>query len=89
MFASKHADMDTIAGSLCAYMLLGYLWAVLYSMIEAVQPGAFRLLDESERMVFEGESSIVSIYFSFVTLTTPGYGDVTPVTPIARTSGDA
>ena len=67
-----------IAGAVAVYLLLGLIWARLYQVVELASPGAFR--------VPEGESpnSASLAYFSFVTLATLGYGDISPVNILAR-----
>jgi hypothetical protein len=67
-----------IAGAVAVYLLLGLIWTRLYQVVELVSPGAFR--------VPEGESpnSASLAYFSFVTLATLGYGDISPVNIVAR-----
>jgi hypothetical protein len=67
--------MEQVAGTLCVYLLIGILWAVAYDLLEHVFPGSFSEPD----MAFPDYS-----YFSFVTLTTLGYGDVLPVSRVAR-----
>jgi voltage-gated potassium channel len=86
LFAVRELSADSIFGAICGYLFLGLGWAVIYGMIEGVQPGSFELnesladLKQSPRPI-----SDVLTYYSFVTLTTVGYGDVVPVTPTART----
>jgi hypothetical protein len=66
-----------VQGAIAAYMLLGLAWAGAYELVSQVAPGSFRLAD--------GKAEPMSLlYYSFVTLTTVGYGDVTPVLPAAR-----
>jgi hypothetical protein len=67
-----------IAGAVAVYLLLGLIWTRLYQVVELASPGAFR--------VPEGESpnSANLAYFSFVTLATLGYGDISPVNILAR-----
>jgi hypothetical protein len=75
-----------IAGAISVYLLLGLLWSILYGLVAVVQPEAFKLPDEitlREAMGIGGE--YVFIYFSFVTLTTLGFGEITPAAPLART----
>jgi hypothetical protein len=84
MFGSGALTFDSIAGAVCGYLFLGLGWAVIYSMIESFWPGSF----EAGQSLISGEESTprqVLTYFSFVTLTTVGYGDVLPVTPVTRT----
>lgn len=67
-----------IAGAVAVYLLLGLIWARLYEVVAMASPGAFR--------VPEGESLHTAdlVYFSFVTLATIGYGDIAPVSLLAR-----
>jgi MFS superfamily sulfate permease-like transporter len=79
---------DTVYGGISVYLLLGLIWAVFYSAIECFAPGSFLLGDVSVSQL-AGDGRPPSrprelIYFSFVTLTTLGYGDVRPTTDAAR-----
>jgi Ion channel len=71
-----------IQGAVALYLLIAAFFAVLYELLENVSPGAFRF-PEGWRPT-GGDFSDVLSYFSFVTLTTVGYGDVTAVHPFAR-----
>lgn len=73
-----------IRGAILIYLLLGALWALLYQVVALSIPQAFRL---PEGMA-GGDPDVLQrmlTYFSFITLTTTGYGDITPVHPVART----
>ncbi len=72
--------LNRIVGALCVYLLLGVLWTVLYAFVELVEPTAFAYASD-----VAGDPVEQFLYYSFVTLTTLGYGDVTPVHPVART----
>ena len=72
---------DTIMGAICAYILLGATWAGAYSVIDLVQPESFSLPTTAAASDREG----LYAYFSFVTLTTLGYGDIQPLGKMART----
>jgi Zn-dependent protease with chaperone function len=67
-----------IHGGVAAYLLLGVLWAHAYAVVGALRPGAFA------GPVNPGDGPRAWLYFSFVTLTSTGYGDVLPVHPAAR-----
>jgi hypothetical protein len=67
-----------IQGSIAAYVLLGVIWAHAYSLIAVLRPGAF------SGPVNAADGPRAFLYFSFVTLTTVGYGDVLPVHAAAR-----
>ncbi|HMG33755.1 MAG TPA: potassium channel family protein [Blastocatellia bacterium] len=80
IFAQGRINMHRIQGAVAAYLLLGVIWSGLYRLVVQFDPRAFTLpsvVDESTLM-----SKLV--YFSFVTLTTVGYGDVTAVHTAAR-----
>jgi voltage-gated potassium channel Kch len=70
---------DAIFAAFCAYLLMAVAWAGAYVVIDALAPGSFRLADGS------GDLSLPSaMYFSLVTLTTLGYGDISPVGELAQ-----
>lgn len=78
---SSRVTLDTVLGSGCVYLLLGILWSHLYFGMLLLDPGAF-----SPPVGSPGPGGLPGglFYFSFVTLTTLGYGDVVPVSPGAR-----
>ena len=78
LFGEK-MDGNRIAGAVCVYLLIGLTWTFVYYFIALGMPGAFNGLSPDHDLRF-----IDLLYFSFVTLTTLGYGDVTPATPFAR-----
>jgi hypothetical protein len=85
IFQDRIVSADTISGALCGYLLLGFAFGHLYCAIEALRPGSFVVAtdvgplpaDLSRRFSF-------FCYYSFMTLTTVGYGDVVPRSPPAR-----
>jgi voltage-gated potassium channel len=83
---TRSITLDSVSGAVCGYLFLGLGWAVTCAMIETVSPGSYKI---NESLVQPNEQSRsmqhVLTYYSFVTLTTLGYGDVTPVSPTART----
>ncbi|HXV61623.1 MAG TPA: ion channel [Vicinamibacteria bacterium] len=82
VLGSRRVTMNTVYGAACAYLLIGLLWAGLYRFVFWVDPGAFRMPESISGNPQELVDSLG--YFSYVTLTTLGYGDITPVKPIAR-----
>ena len=84
LFSSYSLSFDSIFGAVCGYLFLGLAWAMSYSMIEAFQPGSFQI-SGSLRTPSEQPQPFVLMYYSFVTLTTVGYGDVTPISATTRT----
>lgn len=80
IFIARIVSIDTIGYALCTYVLLGSVWTLLYAPFAAYDPQAFsQPLDVSS-----GHPGTSLIYFSFVTLTTLGYGDISPVSPVVR-----
>lgn len=73
-------DTNKIVGAICIYMLLGLIWAMLYLFIAAVIPDSFNGVSHAPWI----ENFATAVYFSFVTITTLGYGDISPAAPLAR-----
>ena len=72
-----------IMGAVAAYLLIGIIWSVAYYLIALWIPEAFNVQESSALGGREGFQSQL-FYFSFVTLTTLGYGDIVAVHPTAR-----
>jgi voltage-gated potassium channel len=70
---------DIIAGSIVVYLLMALAWSFVYQMIVLVEPGSFSLNNHPAAL-----TTTEFLYFSLVTITTVGYGDIAPVSPIAR-----
>ena len=80
---------DTVIGSICAYLLIGSVFGFLYSMTELAVPGSFHFSvsiggDAVRQAVMRHRDYPTLMYYSFVTLTSTGYGDIVPVTHTAR-----
>jgi Ion channel len=73
---------DKIYGALCVYLLIGLTWGFMCLTLEGVQPGSF--LVGQARSSGSAKDPATLVYFSFVTLSTVGYGDITPLSPPAR-----
>jgi voltage-gated potassium channel Kch len=71
-----------IQGAVAAYLLLSVIFAIAYSLLEYLYPSSFQMSYPLER--FDGRLNRSFYYFSVVTLTTTGYGDITAVTSFAR-----
>jgi len=76
----NNVSANRITGAVVVYLLLGVLWSVAYTMIELSWPGSFTGFDVSGHSHWDSEW----LYFSFVTMTTLGYGDIVPISAIAR-----
>ncbi|HIP29542.1 MAG TPA: two pore domain potassium channel family protein [Sulfurospirillum arcachonense] len=77
---SKQIDQNMIVGSMVLYLLIGLLYTSIYLFILRIVPNSFHGLEFTS---LSEDFSIVT-YYSFVTLTTLGYGDIYPQEPIAR-----
>lgn len=74
----QRVTQDVIMAAVCGYFFIGLMWSFVYFFLESVQPGSFQLPQNEtpDRGHF--------IYFSFVTMTTLGYGETTPLSNGAR-----
>lgn len=77
-FAARVIQSSNLHAAAAIYLLLGFAFASAYEFLHVLQPGAFRVPEDT------GVARDTFLYFSFVTLTTMGYGDITPVTGAAR-----
>ena len=83
---SHTVTTDLILGAINVYLMVGVGHAFLYGLIEHLQPGSFTGLEALGNVA---EPIIRFIYYSFVTMTTLGYGDVSPLTSYAMTASYA
>jgi hypothetical protein len=81
----ERVSSNKIFGAICGYLLLGVLWALIYGALELAFPGSFAGIAEQ---ALTGSPHFAAmdqfIYYSLVTLSTLGYGDITAVTHAAR-----
>ena len=85
LLTTDRVTTDTILGGICVYLLIGLLWVSAFTLLEILQPGSIQLDGAPLREIPSEPFRYTEIlYFSFVTLTTLGYGDMAPVTPAAR-----
>lgn len=86
IFRRQALSLDGIFGAICGYLLLGMAWGVLYSMLDTAWPESFEVGSRLAEQARADQSRInLFTYYSFITLTTVGYGDVTPLSTPART----
>ena len=77
LFREDRITGDMIMGAICVYFLVGLVWALAYSTLEFFQPGSFQM---PQGTINQGTFT----YYSYVTLTTLGYGEITPISTPAR-----
>lgn len=75
---AERVSREKIFGALSVYLLLGVIWAFLFLFVDFLVPGSFRYGQD------EALTGVEMVYYSFVTLTTLGYGDIVPISPSAR-----
>ena len=78
----RRFNMDSVLGAVSIYLLIGVTFGSLFDLLETIEPGSFRL-----NAIAAGEATLGFrrlLFFSFMTLTSVGYGDITPVTDHAQ-----
>ena len=71
---------NRLIGAVCVYLLLGVIWAMVYTLLDIISPGSFHGISRLDEPGWDS----AWLYFSFVTMTTLGYGDLLPVSATAR-----
>lgn len=86
VFTAKIITRETVAGAICVYLFIGLLWSNIYSLHDIAQPDSFSQRANVDELVYKNPHLRAAqfTYFSFVTLSTLGYGDITPQTRPAR-----
>lgn len=75
--------LDVLLGAINVYLMIGVVFAFVYALIEHLQPGSFTGLEE---LVNIPDRMLYYIYFSYITMSTLGYGDISPLTPYGMTA---
>ena len=79
------ATWDSIAGAFCGYILIGIVFAEAYCLLDSLAPDSYRMGTVSMEQLDDPIHRFMMLeYFSFTTLTTLGFGDVIPSTPVSR-----
>ena len=83
IFSNRNVTMNTIMGAACLYILIGVAFGFLYLIVDYIVPHSFHTAFVSR---YQGVEDLLDrfLYYSFVTLTTLGYGDITPTSQPAR-----
>ncbi len=84
LFKSTTVTLDTIYGAICIYIFIGIEWGTIYNAMELYAPGTFDLAKVQHASGEIPNMAWGFIYYSFVTLTTLGFGDITPISQSAR-----
>jgi len=83
VMSGSRVTADKLKGATCVFLLIGMVWSLGYVFLEYLVPGSFSVPAETSATAGELFDSLY--YFSFVTLTTLGYGEISPVSHYART----
>jgi hypothetical protein len=75
-------NVEVLCASISAYLMLGLMWTIAYWLVAWVTPTAFAF--NTATGTKESMERFNAFYFSFITLSTVGYGDITPVSKVAR-----
>jgi hypothetical protein len=82
VFHAPSVNTEVLCASISAYLMLGLMWTMAYWLVDQLTPGgAFAFNTNAGKQSMNGFNAF---YFSFITLSTVGYGDITPVSRIAR-----
>jgi hypothetical protein len=84
VFGAGPVTAHRIRGAIVVYLLLGGAWSLLYRLVDLTTPHAFHLA-EALATADPGALPRLLTYFSFTTLTTTGFGDISPANPLSRT----
>jgi hypothetical protein len=80
IFKKKLVRADDVLGAACGYLLAGVAWAHVFQVCEIVSPGSFSVSASMLGQFATPQDRVAAFnYFSFATLTTTGYGDITPL----------
>lgn len=86
LFRARKVSGDTLAGAVCVYLMIAFISAYCFLVIEFLVPGSFSFTQGTARLeLWVAHEFYPFFYFSMVTMTTVGYGDMAPVTTVART----
>ena len=75
IYRAQEVTKEVVFSAVAVYLILALMWTFIYTVLELLEPGSFNIPDNEIQ-----ESSQIFLYFSFVTITTLGYGDITPLT---------
>ena len=78
IFKTQKITADIIFGTICLYILLAFFWGFVFMVLDITNPNSINIGDHPH-------NTMTYIYYSFITLSTLGYGDIVPLSPEAQT----
>jgi len=78
IFRESYVTKDVLYAAISVYLMMGVMWAGIYALMSNLDPSSFAIGSLENK-----DPNFIYTYYSFVTLTTLGYGDIAPMTDIA------
>ena len=78
---SGQVNINVVIGALAIYLMIGLIWATLYLIALEFFPHAFNGIEH----IYWADNFSNALYYSYITMTSVGYGEITPVIPLTRT----
>jgi hypothetical protein len=75
IFSAQEVNLETISAAIVVYLLMAVLWSFIYIVLDTLYPESFAISTAE----FQSAPRFIFLYYSFVTITTLGYGDITPL----------
>lgn len=75
VLSASKVTVETLYGAVCAYLFIAIVWGMAYSLVDLISPGSFRYSYDATKHLAWADYS----FFSVITLTTIGYGDIVPI----------
>jgi voltage-gated potassium channel len=81
---SPEVNKTVIIDAITGYLLLGFAFSLLITIVSSLHPGAYNVLQNTEIASKNLDAIREYIYYTFITFTTTGYGDIVPISPLAK-----
>jgi hypothetical protein len=82
ILTAPRVDSEVLCAAISVYLIFGLMWGFLYVLVAGINPKAFAFTVSPDAN--PGMARFPALYFSFITLTTVGYGDIVPLSKAAR-----
>ncbi|WP_372364752.1 ion channel [Candidatus Uabimicrobium sp. HlEnr_7] len=81
LFQLQKANINALAAAISVYLMIGLVFGFIYATMHHLSPLCFRITQQENHLLHHFS---MWLYYSFVTLTTLGYGDIIPLSPFAK-----
>ena len=82
IFHARRVDSEVLCAAATIYLLLGVIWSIAYSIVDWLVPNSY--VFNTGAPIDHSMGGFQALYFSFITLSTIGYGDIVPLSKVAR-----